>query len=438
MLCIQKSRTSPYHPEGNGMIERFNETLKNSIAKVTVQHGTDWDLHLVPVQLAYNSSVHETTGLSPFYLNHGREPRLPVDVVYGCPTKDYWSSASRYSKAVFQELQEAFQEAQKTATISQERQKNVYDKWARNHPYQVGDKVWLHTTVSKDRHRKLALPWIGPYIIVKRMQTSAGLPGVTYRIQSEDASKRQWLVVHHNRLKPYAAPKIPRPLTDKNHEDVAEVNPPTVQAPQRMFSPIGAFPNGPVGGEFGGGMGLPVAPDPGPPTEPAVVAVEEQNAPEEGEPGVDMGLPADRPPPILAEDIDENHDAEVADDLPAAQPPDQASEDDPREDLADSNSDQGGEAEFEPPDEDNYHDAADQLPVLDERDEGEPPSNIPAANVPPPQDAGRPEADQMAQEGDMEIEAAPDPTTTRNGRGVRAPVYLHDYVRNVSTLRWTY
>jgi transposase InsO family protein len=162
LLEIYKSRTTPYHPQGNGMVERFNETLKNMIAKNTKNHGRDWDLHLGPVALAYNSSIHESTGFSPFYLLHGREPRLPPDVIYGTPTPHYWRKAGFYAKDLHKDLQLAFESTRDNLALAQKRQRTVYDKWARHHPYRVGDRVWLLTFVSKHRHRKLALPWEAP------------------------------------------------------------------------------------------------------------------------------------------------------------------------------------------------------------------------------------------------------------------------------------
>jgi hypothetical protein len=162
MLGIAKSRTTPYHPEGNGMIVRFNETLKNAVAKITTQHGKDWDLLLGPIQLACNSSIHATTGMTPYFLLHGREPRLPADLIYECPSQDYWKSTTSYSKGVLKELQDAFEQARQSAEISQQRPKKLFDKWAKHHPYQVCDRVWLQNPVSKDRHRQLAMPWVGP------------------------------------------------------------------------------------------------------------------------------------------------------------------------------------------------------------------------------------------------------------------------------------
>ncbi|XP_014677974.1 PREDICTED: uncharacterized protein LOC106817791 [Priapulus caudatus] len=431
MLGIEKTKTTPYHPEENGMIERFNETLKSAIAKVTVKHGKDWDLHLGPVQLAYNSSVHETTGMSPFFLPQGREPRLPADIVYGCPTKDYWKSAGSYSKSILAELQEAFEEARKTTSIGQEQQKKLYDKWAKHHPYQVGDRVWLHAPVSKDCHRKLALPWVGPYTIVKRMQTANGLPGVTYRIQSEDTAKRHRLVVHHNRLKPCVAPRIPRPLAHQEPEELDDVpveREPGVPALPGMFFPM-------MGGGLGVGMRLPAAA--AAPPVPAAEVVDDGIP--EGAPGADMGFPAE--PAVPPEEPDKGdelravaqpgeRDAElgvgprVDMDLPAA-PGVQAPEPEvPAVLLLHGQHQLVSLHEVEGNVQGKWYeqdDGAEFVPLA---------LHVEGYLDDPPLDEHHPEQlVQLAKEA--LIEAAPEPRVTRSGRDVNAPAYLDDYVRPV-------
>ena len=79
---ISETWTAAYHPHCDGLVECFNRTLQNMIATITTDHPFDWEEALPKVCIAYNTTIHSTTGYSPFYLMYGREPCLPVDIVY--------------------------------------------------------------------------------------------------------------------------------------------------------------------------------------------------------------------------------------------------------------------------------------------------------------------------------------------------------------------
>ena len=68
---ITKSRTTAYHPQGDGMMERFNRSLLQML-RAYVRHESDWEKFLPLVMFAYRTSVHTTTGASPFDLMLGR------------------------------------------------------------------------------------------------------------------------------------------------------------------------------------------------------------------------------------------------------------------------------------------------------------------------------------------------------------------------------
>ncbi|CAF1518127.1 unnamed protein product, partial [Rotaria sordida] len=68
-----------YHPQSNGMVERFNATFVPQLAKLHDRESNNWEEYLSPVVFAYNTSAHSTTHYSPFELQFGRKPRFPID-----------------------------------------------------------------------------------------------------------------------------------------------------------------------------------------------------------------------------------------------------------------------------------------------------------------------------------------------------------------------
>ena len=80
MLRVKPIKTTPYHPQTDGLVERFNQTLKSMLRRVSVQGGTDWDKLLPYVLFAYREVAQSSTGFSPFELLYGREVRGPLDV----------------------------------------------------------------------------------------------------------------------------------------------------------------------------------------------------------------------------------------------------------------------------------------------------------------------------------------------------------------------
>ena len=80
---IEKTRTSPYHPMGNGLTERFNRTLINMLGTLDPDQKSDWKKYIPSLVHAYNCTRHDSTGFSPYELMFNRQPTLPVDLLLG-------------------------------------------------------------------------------------------------------------------------------------------------------------------------------------------------------------------------------------------------------------------------------------------------------------------------------------------------------------------
>ena len=74
IMGIKKSRTTAYHPQGDGQVERQNRTLQEILSSFVGEHPENWDLYVDQAVYAYNTSRHETTGYSPYELVFGRKP----------------------------------------------------------------------------------------------------------------------------------------------------------------------------------------------------------------------------------------------------------------------------------------------------------------------------------------------------------------------------
>ena len=191
-LNIRKSRSTPYHPQGAGLVERVNRVIKEQLARYIADKRGDWDAHIPQVQLAYNSSTHSTTGLTPYMVMHGREARVPANIT--CPIPQHGSqSPLEYVADLHKRLKDAYNYVQEKSGLAQQLQKRAYDKKERSVEYLPGDLVWLHDPVHA-RH-KLEPNWTGPYSILASLHD-----GLNYQIEDIHNPNRK-KVVHHNRLK---------------------------------------------------------------------------------------------------------------------------------------------------------------------------------------------------------------------------------------------
>ena len=167
LLGIKKTSTTAYHPQTDGLIERFNRTLIDMLSKSVDKDPKEWESKLPFVLFAYRSSPQESTGFSPFYLLYGRDPTLPIDEVLMPVPDQTFALTSEYAEEVVENLQEAWTMARANIQKSQKKQKAYHDQRAEQPNYQVGDKVRVFMPAEKQgKNRKFARPYKGPFEIV--------------------------------------------------------------------------------------------------------------------------------------------------------------------------------------------------------------------------------------------------------------------------------
>ncbi len=201
-ICgIGKTRSSPRHPQSNGQVERYNRTLATMLAIAVDENQTTWDNHLPFVMMAYRSSCHASTGLSPNQLTFGEENLLPMHVVVGTTTDKGGEEVEpiTYCDQLRLKLDRSFEVARENLKVSHATSKTRYDLRAKSVKYEVGDLVWLHDpSRKKGVCRKFAKSW------KKLYQVLEVLDDVNVKIRK--GRRGRVLVVHKNRIKPYLGP----------------------------------------------------------------------------------------------------------------------------------------------------------------------------------------------------------------------------------------
>ena len=201
LMNTRKANTTAYHPQTDGLVERFNGTLAEGLSMYVSGNQKDWDRHLPLVLFAYRVSPHASTRESPFYLLYGREPRLPIDASLLLPSSSHLSSSVAEHRArIVQNLEHAQHLISANTQLAQQKMKEQYDRTSKPVPFYIGCKVWVYTPKSKKGlSKKLMHNYHGPYRIVARLSP------VHFRLRTMD-NRPVAVPVHANRMKPYFDP----------------------------------------------------------------------------------------------------------------------------------------------------------------------------------------------------------------------------------------
>ena len=208
-LGITAIRTSPYHPETDGLVERFNQTLKRMLRKFVSDTGKDWDKWLPFLLFAYREVPQASTGFSPFELLYGWPVQGPLDLLKQnweekvTDKADEGKGVVQYVLQMRDRLEQYREEARHKLLEAQRTQKLWYDQKARKREFKPGQKVLLLLPSSSS---KLLTKWQGPFEVLRKMGPT------TYEILHLEKGKKKQ-TYHVNLLKAWEERCSPPSIT---------------------------------------------------------------------------------------------------------------------------------------------------------------------------------------------------------------------------------
>ncbi|CAF2123577.1 unnamed protein product, partial [Rotaria magnacalcarata] len=187
-------KSTTYHPQTNGAIERFNSTFERQLAKLTNKCINDWDIHLKSIVFAYNTGSHAVTKFTPYELQFGRRPQLPPEK----PLTTYQFSKSNDCIFYFNKTSKIYrQHAVNNIFNNQKNYKKFYDHNRPEKYYSIGDHMLKRIPTQPSKVGEL---YSNPMIIIKKQHP-------TYFLQ--DVDNKKIYQVHVSQLplfSPYQSP----------------------------------------------------------------------------------------------------------------------------------------------------------------------------------------------------------------------------------------
>ena len=204
VLDIAKLRTTPYHPQTDGLSERAIQSLLGMLRAFANNQQNNWEEQLECLAYAYNSAVHATTNQTPYFMMFGRKPKMPIDLVLG-ESQDLISDelvedlksniwdfetilngksvipvlnedvdvsvkiASEYARELSSRLKSVYAVVNRNKGVKLKQQKINYNRKIKPFTYEEGDLV-LKDKPSRTRNgqfRKLGIKFDGPFKIIK-------------------------------------------------------------------------------------------------------------------------------------------------------------------------------------------------------------------------------------------------------------------------------
>jgi transposase InsO family protein len=191
IMQIDKTETTSYRPQSDGLVERFNRTLGDMLT-ACCRHKIDWDLTLPYVMMAYRATPQESTGLSPNLMMFGRQLRSPLDLQFPPPEMGQeYECTTEYVEWLRNALREAHEVARQFLRKAADRQKRNYSAGGCADAFKVGD--WVYVRDHRLKKKKLEMKWKAPHLVLAKQSP------VLYKVQASPTAKTE--VYHVDNLK---------------------------------------------------------------------------------------------------------------------------------------------------------------------------------------------------------------------------------------------
>ena len=189
-LTINKINTTAYHPQCNGLTERFNATLCQVLSTYTNENQTNWDEFIQVALFAYRTSIQETTLKTPFELLYNRDPRLPNNL-----------ESFHITQPIVRDLKKTWRDARDRIKKVNDQRKIKFDSKYKEKVIEIGDKVRMQMLATKPGLKfKLRNDiWGGPFLVIGKFGN--GNLKIDIGNRSWKWNKTEWIYVGNR--KPY-------------------------------------------------------------------------------------------------------------------------------------------------------------------------------------------------------------------------------------------
>ena len=196
LLNIDQLRITSYRPSGNGRCEIINKTLHSLLGRVISESQRDWSQWLPICVLAYNTTRHESTGQTPYYLMHSREALIPLDLLMKNPDSSAKVKYCDYVDEMEDRMRRVFDTVRAHQGVQMERMKRYYNVGVKPRTFAVNDLVlYYYPRKYSGRSPKWSRVYSEVYRVEKKINDAV------YIIRKTPKSSS--LVVNVDKLKNY-------------------------------------------------------------------------------------------------------------------------------------------------------------------------------------------------------------------------------------------